>query len=115
LGVTKKLRFYYKDRDYYSNYYLKTEHWVELRKEKLKHNSKCENCGITKTLDVHHINYKNLYDVELADLKTLCRKCHVKEHAALKILFKKFNVEIQPDTIYLKQCEEEKIKIKNLG
>ena len=31
-------------------------------------------------LDVHHVDYKNLFDVETGDLKTLCRPCHKKYH-----------------------------------
>jgi hypothetical protein len=34
-------------------------------------------------VEPHHLNYKNLYDVELSDLKTLCRKCHTEVHATI--------------------------------
>ena len=30
------------------------------------------------------MNYKNLYDVQLEDLKSLCRKCHKEIHCELK-------------------------------
>jgi 5-methylcytosine-specific restriction endonuclease McrA len=31
-------------------------------------------------LDVHHVNYRNLFDVKLLDLLALCRSCHKEEH-----------------------------------
>lgn len=67
-------------RDYYRKEYLKSEHWRNLRKEKLAVNPACERCGYNKRLDVHHKDYKNLYDVTTGDLETLCRKCHDAEH-----------------------------------
>ena len=39
-------------------------------------------------MDVHHIGYKNLYDVTVNDLTTLCRRCHDELH-------KKLNRELQ--------------------
>lgn len=68
-------------RRYYRTEYLKSDHWKELRKKKITECPKCDKCPATKYLDVHHLNYKNLFDVELTDLQVLCRKCHVKEHA----------------------------------
>lgn len=49
-------------------------------KSKLKANPICECCSTLSNLDIHHINYKSLYNVDLSDLKTLCRKCHNEEH-----------------------------------
>ena len=77
----KKYRFYYGDRESYRNDYLKSEHWFGLKKEKLILNSVCEKCGSNKNLDVHHLNYKNLYDVTTSDLMTLCRSCHIDIHS----------------------------------
>jgi 5-methylcytosine-specific restriction endonuclease McrA len=67
-------------RKYYRSEYLKSNHWRELRKTKLATSKICERCGANKRLDIHHKVYKNLYDVTLSDLETLCRKCHSKEH-----------------------------------
>jgi 5-methylcytosine-specific restriction endonuclease McrA len=68
-------------RTYYRAEYLKSDHWKNLRKEKLAENGKiCESCGRKNNLDIHHLDYKNLYDVTLEDLKVLCRKCHNDEH-----------------------------------
>lgn len=60
--------------------YLRGEHWQNLRKEKLEKNPKCEKCGTYNSLDIHHLQYRDLYDVTLKDLQTLCRLCHDKEH-----------------------------------
>jgi len=76
----KKNRYYCGDRESYRNEYLKSHHWRSLREEKLKLNPLCEQCGSNKRVEPHHIRYKNLYDVELTDLQTLCRKCHNKVH-----------------------------------
>ena len=39
---------------------------------------KCEKCGATKNLDLHHLDYKK--EVSINTLLVLCRKCHIKEH-----------------------------------
>lgn len=67
-------------RLYYRNVYLQSDHWKSLRKEKLDETNYCERCKTTFSLDIHHINYKGLYDVKLKDLQVLCRICHDKEH-----------------------------------
>jgi len=71
-------------RNYYRNAYLKSEHWINLRKEKLEKNPICEICKTGLSLDVHHKEYKGLYDVSIQDLQTLCRVCHNKEHDKIK-------------------------------
>lgn len=68
------------DNRFYRNVYLTSEHWKNLRKEKLEKQSKCERCGTALSLDVHHENYRGLYDVTLEDLHVFCRVCHNKEH-----------------------------------
>lgn len=68
-------------RDWYRNVYLLSEHWKSLRKSKLSANPTCELCPSKDTPDVHHLRYKNLFDVEVSDLMTLCRSCHDQEHA----------------------------------
>lgn len=78
-------------RDYYRNVYLLSEHWKSLREEKLNINPVCEICGCNKRIDVHHLRYKNLYDVLVEDLQTLCRKCHKKVHGINNKFNKKKN------------------------
>ena len=69
---------------YYRNVYLNSDHWKNLRKEKLAQSPRCEKCKTYLSLDVHHKEYRNLYDVSLKDLQTLCRLCHDKEHKIKK-------------------------------
>jgi len=65
--------------------YLKTEHWQELRKAKhKKKHRKCAICGNKNKLDVHHLSYKNIYDIKTEDLRVLCRGCHSLLHKILK-------------------------------
>lgn len=80
VGNKKKNRYYYGDRDYYRNDYLKSEHWKDLRNKKLQLNPVCEKCGSDKRVEPHHLIYKNLHDIRVEDLMTLCRICHNKEH-----------------------------------
>jgi hypothetical protein len=68
-------------RDWYRTIYLKSGHWRELRSRALEHHGrKCHKCPATRKLDVHHIRYSSIYDVEVTDLQILCRTCHDKEH-----------------------------------
>lgn len=39
---------------------------------------KCELCGSTKHIHVHHLTYERLYDELIIDLQPLCRTCHEK-------------------------------------
>ena len=75
-----KYRYYFGDRDFYRNQYLQSEHWKQLRSRKLILNPTCEICGGDKRVEPHHLLYKNLYDVEVTDLQSLCRQCHIKVH-----------------------------------
>jgi len=67
-------------KDWYRNTYLKSEHWASLRAEKLKQNPACQKCGCAELPDVHHLRYKQIFDVTPSDLLTVCRKCHAKIH-----------------------------------
>lgn len=65
--------------------YLKSEHWANLRLSKLASvDARCQRCP-TRDLsnDVHHLRYRNLYDVTEDDLLVLCRKCHDAIHISL--------------------------------
>ena len=70
-------------RAYYRLEYLRSAHWTALRARKLKASPVCEVCGSSSRVEPHHLRYKNLFDVELEDLKTLCRRHHVLEHQRL--------------------------------
>lgn len=67
-------------REWYRNVYLHSEHWSDLKARKLSANPECQRCGSKFRLDIHHVNYRNIFDVELSDLLTLCRGYHDKEH-----------------------------------
>lgn len=41
----------------------------------IKEIGKCENCGSTEQLELHHLDYSSS-----AKIKLLCRKCHQGEH-----------------------------------
>ena len=68
-------------RKWYRRIYLKSDHWKNLREIFfITHAKKCRKCGSKNKIDVHHINYKFIYDVLVSDLEALCRTCHKKEH-----------------------------------
>ena len=63
--------------------YIHTKHWRTLRNEKMRASGQyCEICsriGKGRGNDVHHKNYRKLYDVTLDDLMILCQECHNKQ------------------------------------
>lgn len=72
-------------RHFYRFKYLKSDHWQNLRLEKLVEvDAHCYRCGVRDlSNDVHHVNYRKLFDVMLSDLIVLCRTCHGLMHEAL--------------------------------
>lgn len=74
---------YADQKSWYDNVYLKSKRWTKLRRRKLKEQDfKCNRCGAIKPLQVHHVDYKNVFDVTLSDLEVLCVPCHAKEHGS---------------------------------
>lgn len=68
----------------YQNY-LKSDHWKNLKSEKEKSRSKrCAICGDDRLVDLHHLRYKNIVDVDTSDLRWLCRRCHFLTHDLIK-------------------------------
>lgn len=67
-------------RDWYRNIYLRSDHWTQLRAAKLARDPACQVCSATSSLDVHHVIYRNIFDVRLTDLLTVCRRCHQGIH-----------------------------------
>ena len=63
--------------------YLKSPEWNKLRRKKLKKKPYCVHCKSRDNLQVHHLNYKNLADCKLEDLRTLCAGCHAVVHALM--------------------------------
>ena len=65
--------------------YLKSADWKAKKKRKYaKCNHRCAVCGATERLDVHHMNYRQIYDVKNTDLRILCRECHSAIHRVIK-------------------------------
>ena len=60
--------------------YLKSEDWLTKRYLKRLKAKKCAICAAKQNLDVHHLNYRNLVDNSMADLRVLCRRCHFLAH-----------------------------------
>lgn len=61
--------------------YLQSDHWKKLRLLKISQvGYKCQDCGVQKNIQVHHIRYKKIYNVKTNDLRVLCRDCHIKYH-----------------------------------
>ncbi len=73
--------------------YLQSDHWKKLRQLKIDQvGYKCQDCGIQKDIQVHHINYRKIYNVKLNDLRVLCRDCHIKCHEKISIKPNKIKV-----------------------
>lgn len=78
----KQHRFRVTDRASYWKY-LQTRHWKQVRAWVREQRLFCQGCGLGRRmvqLQVHHINYRHLWEESLDDLKMLCRDCHRIEH-----------------------------------
>ena len=65
--------------------YLKSEHWQKTRKATLAdRNYRCEKCGGSGPLHVHHLTYANLGAEWPEDLQVLCEFCHRWEHFPMR-------------------------------
>lgn len=76
---------------WYRDVYLKSDDWQTLRLQAIIEQApdgKCRLCPNVAghSLDVHHLDYKRIYDVEIDDLRVVCRECHNKIH----VLYKKY-------------------------
>ena len=67
--------------------YLKSEHWTFLRTKVALRDLMCVLCPKDKTKrtrDIHHLNYKEIYDVTVEDLIGVCRRHHKLIHKLTK-------------------------------
>lgn len=63
--------------------YLKSKKWAEKKFELFSlRGEKCERCQSEIDLQVHHKNYRTIFNEDLEDLEILCSKCHKAEHDA---------------------------------
>lgn len=60
--------------------YLQSDHWKKVSREYRQKYGKCQLCGTTGKLNVHHNNYECLYNETDKDLIVLCEDCHKKFH-----------------------------------
>lgn len=87
-GYTYRINDYTKPRKpakkkEYPNYqaYLNSDAWKEIRNKRVKMDGyKCQVCGSSSNLEVHHLTYEHKYHENMDDLITLCDKCHRKVH-----------------------------------
>ena len=57
--------------------YIQSHEWRKKAKiAKDLAGNKCEQCGSTGPLEVHHLSYNNLYQEHFYDVKVLCDPCH---------------------------------------
>lgn len=64
--------------------YLASEHWKNLRTDRIRQSKKrCAICGDKQTLQCHHIIYRRWYDVTCDDLRILCDRCHGIVHKVM--------------------------------
>lgn len=72
-----------KRKEYY-NRLLEDKRWKEFRLKVLsERGNKCECCGGTDVLQIHHTFYisgKMPWEYEINDMRVLCRTCHQKIH-----------------------------------
>lgn len=73
---------------FYRDVYLKSQDWKNLRAAILaRDENTCQVCNLySPQNDVHHIQYRKLYNVKPEDLVVLCRSCHDNVHKMLKAL-----------------------------
>ena len=63
---------------------LKDKRWIEFRENVFNcKGKKCEICGSTEFLQVHHLRYKKkhyAWEYKVHDMQVLCGRCHKKIH-----------------------------------
>lgn len=70
-----------KDRTLY-DLYINSNLWANKRQEALAHyGERCEECGSTYSLQIHHKTYVNFGDEDIDDLSVLCKSCHDLKHS----------------------------------
>jgi hypothetical protein len=63
--------------------YIASPGWRKLRHDVIKERgAKCERCGGTEELQLHHTSYRRLGNEAPEDLLLLCEICHHREHGA---------------------------------
>lgn len=69
--------------------YLKSPQWKAKRKRLIAlRGSRCEICGCTEELHLHHLSYARLFDEHDTDLAVVCRGCHAAIHGHWRVVRK---------------------------
>lgn len=72
-----------KHKTYKNKYesYIMSDEWQVRRNKRLEWDKfRCQQCGSSQQLQVHHLTYKRVFDEDILDLITLCKICHKDEH-----------------------------------
>ncbi len=65
--------------------YLLSPEWASVTNDLyLLRGRKCCRCGSDKNLNIHHLNYDNIFKEEPGDLEILCKDCHNTAHGIIK-------------------------------
>lgn len=106
------------NKQYYN--YLISPEWKEFRRKALAHyGNKCSKCARTKSLQVHHLHYNNIFHEQLEDVVILCKLHHEEAHnKKKKPIFqkpKKKKLTIKGQVIKWRRYEKrrEKKRLKN--
>lgn len=70
--------------------YLRSPHWLDLRKKHCGPDRRCCGCGEQKPLELHHTNYDCLGAEKPHHLVAVCRDCHKAIHDELNHRFPNF-------------------------
>ncbi len=64
-------------RAWYRDVYLRSPYWRARRARAIaRAGGRCERCGVTGRLEVHHLTYARLGRERDRDLRALCHGCH---------------------------------------
>jgi 5-methylcytosine-specific restriction endonuclease McrA len=66
--------------------YLLSSGWKIKRDKIISEKGCCSRCGKMKSLHVHHLTYKNIFNENSEDLIVLCKSCRREEHKSEKQL-----------------------------
>lgn len=81
-GGERMVAMILKDMEYPE--YLKTRHWNAVKERCFReHGCRCFVCGITKGIEVHHVEYDRIGEELPEDVVPLCRAHHQLQHDIL--------------------------------
>jgi len=63
-------------QEWYQDVYLQSEHWLSFRTYILSRQPLCQSCKSPYSLEVHHRNYRCLWNETSDDVAVLCTRCH---------------------------------------